>query len=1404
MKKIAHSIIMILLFAVVLPAGASELRSYAAPDDSLIEVKVGTGSVYSEQANDFPQHLQDKDQNRHADGSASATVVRNRRGGYLLVPDSLFKPQRISKFYPRKRFLDKAMIDFGAGLNYGIGTSANGTYGMGPAPQFQMGLTDWATPEHGWHLGLTIGQLPLKVYDKGNQAWTNYRPNRFGLSADYFFNISALASRSYQRPDRVEMILVAGAEADAINYTDDALNNQWTYNLGLHMGLRGVFNLSPICYLYLQPQVGVNKASTFFSFDRDGGEGYAFNASLNAGIGLRRDARYSAVGHVSDTLKLMRNGLFLELGAGLHLHQNSPRTLGPEFALSLGRWFDYTNGLRLRGAAGILRNPSRGRIITASAGVDYMWNVSRFFAIRSGNIKAQASPWNLNLAVGGGVGLSRHASTGISIAPHGGVGVQLGVRTGGATQFFLEPRVDVYAGNYIPFVRTTNDKQFDVVPSLRAGFSFNQRAPIMWVRRANNHKFATLPFQHHFFVQGGVGIVAPVTLSLITTSELLHVLEPAARLSVGKWFTPVHGLRFYGEGGRLKEGTTLSASNYVSFGAEYLWNITNSISKGYRDYRPLEFIFGLGLNNGTLLNSGKAFNPALSATLQAHYNINKRWSVFVEPQLRVYGKDLLTHRGPKFDPVASLMIGTQLRTVGYNYRIVRDSTDWHKGGFIGFAAGPSASLRPHTLGFSGRLSIGQWFTPVSALRMNLGYQNLRFEAFDCTSRQQKVLIGADYMVDLLNLSYGYRSRHFHIRPLAGVNIGTGWQSGKSATFEGDLHAGLQFSFDLKRGNEIYLEPQLSYIWGNSHVRRIKHFQPIFYVGLQKNASSIGGAFIALSRDLADIRRYNAETYSWDGANKWYNKWFYELGAGLNILWGDAAQAALDQYVGFGGHAAVGRWFTRMSGVRLRFLGDRLYAETDHGKMGFEMMGLGLDYAHSLTTAIWGYNPDRHIDINAYAGLRLMWQTSTDKVVPGFNVALQPMVNISRSVGLYLQPEITFYGKKALQTDRSISSNFTTHLSLGLQVHPQNYNYAGAKLLYDEEGGHCFFSLAGGGGMPLRNMSAKRDEWFLTGRFSYGNWFSPLSAWRANVEGWASPRDFHTRTRSGRITLGGDYLFDVTTLAYSRMDNRLFNFRPVVGFNMGLAYMAHLDGLLHFQGDVHAGVQMGINVSRRVELYLEPQLAHVWSGFSEQSRLTPVQPTMLAGLTYRLTSYANEVIKNDVGTDQPHHFISIGAGTGFNSHILTGGQELFRFKMSVDADVNYGYWFNAIHGLRAGLGMSTMHLGAKRYPNIQLTNLTLHADYLLNLLNIFRGPDALNQRAELVAYAGLNYNFSMAPGRTTRNAPGAEVGFWAGLRVTPKVTLFLEPTIQVQSPRLYNSYHPIDGTVRLLGGAKFAF
>lgn len=1389
MKHLALSLTLALICVGSATAAVSEVRSVAAPDTL-----------------DFPQHLHDQQQNLRSDGQPSATVIRHGRGGYLLVADSLFKPQVISKYYPRKRFMDKAMVDFGGGFNYGIGTETQGTYGMGMTPNFQIGLTDWVTPEHGWRVALQAGELPVRIFEPSQREWVDYNPARFGLSAEYLYNITALASRSYDRPAPAEILLVAGAEADAISYTDLALQNQWTYNVGLHLGLRGILNFSPTGYLYLQPQLGLYKPTDFFSASRTGGEGFALNASLTAGIGIRRDASFSKIGHVSDTLKSVRNDWYFEVGAGLALHQHKFNTIGPEFFLAFGKWFDYTNGFRIRGNFGYHPNVGHYNMYSAEAGADYLWNVSRFFAIRSGDTEAQRSPWSLKFALGANMAVSKHYETGIRVAPGGGVGVQLGVRTSELTEFYLEPRLDIYKGSYMPSVATANGGQWDVVPSLVAGFSFNQNLEETRCRRINNAQFKFKPFQHYFFVQGSVGAITPLSFRLLSTGNVLHTFQPAARLSVGKWFTPIHGLRLYAEGGRIKQGATLSTHNYLGLGAEYLWNITNAIGKGYLDYRPFEAALGVGFNAGSLTTTGKAFNPAFSASLQAHYNIDKRWSIFLEPQLRVYGKDFLANVGPNFDPVASVMIGTQFRTIGYDPRIVRDSTDWAPHGFVGLSAGLSAPLSQPTLGFLSRISFGHWFSPVSGLRFNLGYQSLRFDPFDRIGRQRKAVIGADYLMDFTHLAYGYRERIFHLRPLIGFNVGAGWQSERaSTTTEGDAHAGLQLAFSLKHGNEFFIEPQLTYLWGTANVTRMKHFQPALYVGVQKNVENLFRSFSCMSSDLSEIRQYNKENYTWSAADKWYNKWFFELGGGLNMLWGGAAKQHMLHYAGFGGQASVGRWFTPLSGARLRFIGDRLNMETDKGRHGFEMMGLGIDYAHSLTHAIWGYNPKRHIDINAYAGLRLMWQKGSEKVVPGFSMALQPMVNLGSDCSLYLQPEMTFYGKGALQPGLSRSFNFTNALSVGLQVHPRNFDAEAARVLYDENSGQCFFSVAGGGGMPLRNMLAKRNEWFLTGRFSYGHWFTPLSAWRVNVEGWAAPRDFHTHTRSGRMTLGADYMLDVTTLAYSRMDHRLFNFRPLVGFNMGVGYMADFDALLHFQGDVHAGVQMGVNVSQRVELYLEPQLAHVWSGYSEESRLTRVHPTVLAGLTYRLTSYAKDALRDDKGSDRPRHFLSISAGTGFNSHIIRGGQDYFRFKMSVDADLNYGNWFDALNGLRVGGGISTMHIGPHKMPNHQLTVMTLRADYMLNVLNAFRSPDALNQRAELVAYAGLNYNFSFAPTRSTLYGLGGEVGFWAGVKVSPKVTLFLEPTIQVQSPKLYEkSSHPIDGTVRLLGGAKFSF
>lgn len=1356
--------------------------------------------------NDFPLKYRDKLQNVKADGTESATVVRLKRGGYMLVADSLFKPQQISKKYEHKRMFDKFMFEAGGALTYGMARNSSGAYGMGTKPGMGIGVGDWVTPEHGWRVDFTYRQLPLSQLSKGVKTALN--PITYEVGINYMLNFNAIVNRAYPAERKLEVLGLLGADVGLLNYSQSAGGEFGRLLYGGHIGLRGMYNFKKPAYLYVEPRLEVYKPGNALRPKYFGGDGYAIGASLTAGVGLRR---YPSVvyDHHNDTVSAKGNDWFLQMAGGLSMPSESTTSYGPIVNIGVGKWINRCNGLRVRfvsGMYGTLPGATNYRLMHIGAGVDYLWNISRFFSSKATYNRLEEPRFSANLALGGSYALNDRSSGSRHSAIGAGVGLLFNVRIAKSTDVYIEPRLDLYNKNYLPSFPAGNEGGMDGVASVVAGFTFHQGMHTAWLRESRNPDFNTGYWRDHFFMQLAAGGVAPVSTSVLRAGSVAGMVGPVAQLTVGKWFTPLHGVRAYGEAGYFQTNIENRKDYFGGLGFDYMWNITNALV-GYREYRPFEFISGFGVNLGVISHKFHKPYPGFSSTLQAHYNVTRRWSIYLEPQLRLFGKKYLDCAGIKIDPVASVMLGTQIRTLGgYDFKEQRDTFNTRNRAFFGAALAytqPSDRFEP---GISGRFEVGRWYTPASAVRGYAHVTGYRTDPLLEHYRNVRLTFGADYMVDITNLAYGYNpERFFNLRPLVGGSVGWSFlRHADKGTLAGDMHLGVQGAFYVGHNTEVYVEPQLLYyIYKGVPTSRLRQINPAVYFGVSKRMLSYKDMAAAIRRDVRAIREANAENHPWSDDNKIYNKLFLEMGGGFQLMWSGEANRHKKEYMGEAAYAALGRWITPQMGLRLRLHGARMYRPVNGVKDDFTLMGFGVEYVHSISNAIWRYNPERLFDVNALVGPHFVLTTSQHMHV-GFNIGVQPLLNLSKNYSLFLLPEITFYKRNALLTTTRHKKCIHNNILFGLQVHPQNYDVESSRRLFDEGAAHSFFSGAGGLSIPLYDVHPSKAV--AQGRFSFGHWFTPFSAWRVSAVGGITHCDFHSNTNAIRTSLGGDYILDMTTLGFGYKDYRFFHLRALAGVNLGMNYMQRYDRKLHFLPDLHVGAQFAFCPSRRVEIFLEPQIAHVWSGAKEPSRLSRVHPTAFLGLNYNLATYSRHDIADEKENSPYKNFVCGALGSGSNTQIVIYGPH-FSYRFTMEADVSYGRWLDVLNGVRVGVSNSYYNISHRKKNNpLHQDNVTLHVDYMLNLVSLFRGSNSMGNRVEMNAFAGLTYGLGFVKNRDMYKGFGGEAGFQLGGRVSKHVGIYMEPAVQMTSCKLSSAPvpHPFEAVARLLVGTRYSF
>lgn len=221
-----------------------------------------------------------------------------------------------------------------------------------------------------------------------------------------------------------------------------------------------------------------------------------------------------------------------------------------------------------------------------------------------------------------------------------------------------------------------------ILTSLLVGFSllsFAQNAEEL--KPTKNYQVGS--FQDNWFISAGVGVQTYVSENYFSGSLLGH-FSPAVDLSIGKWFTPVMGVRAQFSGFNLRGYNSL-VSDYVSgvanedgvyemgFGyfnihGDFLFNLHSQFAE-YNPNRCYELIpfVGFGLASSFDI-SEKIVNPefAASAGLINQFRINERLDIDLELKATVI-KSIIDGNSAKYINIP------MSATVGVTYKIGKEN-----------------------------------------------------------------------------------------------------------------------------------------------------------------------------------------------------------------------------------------------------------------------------------------------------------------------------------------------------------------------------------------------------------------------------------------------------------------------------------------------------------------------------------------------------------------------------------------------------------------------------------------------------------------------------------------------------------------------------------------------------------
>ena len=114
----------------------------------------------------------------------------------------------------------------------------------------------------------------------------------------------------------------------------------------------------------------------------------------------------------------------------------------------------------------------------------------------------------------------------------------------------------------------------------------------MLQKRPANEKFESNRFNEHLFFSAGIG-----PYSLLTSGDSQDGMGMTAHLFMGKWITPVHGLRIGVNLGYLSSGIYDSKIKMGGGSLDYLLNMS-SLAYGYNANRCFELVGIAGIEAG--------------------------------------------------------------------------------------------------------------------------------------------------------------------------------------------------------------------------------------------------------------------------------------------------------------------------------------------------------------------------------------------------------------------------------------------------------------------------------------------------------------------------------------------------------------------------------------------------------------------------------------------------------------------------------------------------------------------------------------------------------------------------------------------------------------------------------------
>lgn len=681
---------------------------------------------------------------------------------------------------------------------------------------------------------------------------------------------------------------------------------------------------------------------------------------------------------------------------------------GTSAQVFFGKWFSPISGMRLGLGIGTNRNYDKRRFAYAGLSMDYMLNLS---ALASGR------DYDRMFEVIGLAGMDYMAVRHVGAHEFGGhIGMQLKFHVSPLVDIYLEPKYSILSDG---IDGTDGWRNYDTQGTVSLGLTYNM---VPDTHRNGNEAFGDT-FLDGTFLTFGYGAMAFIN-GINNPSDMFKSARSSIMLGMGKWFNSQSALRLQGYGGYTR--TRGKAMKMLGARLDYLFNF-NSAFGGYDPQRRFELILVAGLDVTARRYDGRrAIKPGLGLGLQGDLQVSRHNSIYIEPRLTMYGKDI----SPATTTIGDIDVLASLN-IGFNF-MRASSEDFAKRGqqsfrpfadhmFVSIGAGVQSLLQRGPGGGLGELispttnvAIGKWFTSISGLRLaaSLGYLQDKAHSRTQDDKMKSYLgtASAEYMFDFTSALYGYdRDRVFSLSGLAGIIVAAKSNGGDKFNIGGTI--GLQGLFNLSNNWGIHIEPS------------VKVFKPTF-----TRSNGLVSQFDAYASLTAGINYTfgNADGIKTD-RTAGERKNFLNYDAGFAAIINGRTLHDLGSGIGFATRLGYGRKFNAASALRVSAAFDKAQ---DNPGGDDKYIGASIEYMLDMTALAAGHDEQRMFSLSVFAGpmLGVAFDPESAACVPGVTGGLRFGFALTESLEIGIEPRATLHSH-AYHIDSSYDRNPTLQIGI---------------------------------------------------------------------------------------------------------------------------------------------------------------------------------------------------------------------------------------------------------------------------------------------------------------------------------------------------------------------------------------